>query len=83
MSPATRKSAAPTRKWLVTQITAVAAVLTMWVTTGSWDAEETVALIGLISQAGISYLVPNNNTPGGVPTAPVDVPEDYVSPGNV
>ena len=49
----------PSKKWFVTQITAVAALFTMWATTGSWDVEETVALIGLVSQAGIGYLTPN------------------------
>lgn len=61
------KSAVPTKKWFATQIAAVAALLTMWVTTGAWDMEETIALIGLLTQAGLSYLVPNDNTPGGVP----------------
>lgn len=61
------KSALPTKKWAVTQITAVAAILVMWVTTGAWDTEETIALIGLVSQAGISYLTPNADSPGGVP----------------
>jgi hypothetical protein len=70
MSPVTPvKSAVPTKKWAVTQITAVAALLVMWATTGSWDTEETVALIGLVSQAGIGYLTPNADTPGGVPLA--------------
>ncbi len=50
---------APTRKWAVTQITAVAALLTMWATTGGWDQEETVGLIGLVAQAAIGYLTPN------------------------
>lgn len=67
MPIATKKSAKPTKKWIVTQITAVAAVATMWVTTGSWDTEETVALIGLLTQASLGYLQPNNDTPGGVP----------------
>lgn len=49
----------PTNKWLVTQITASAALLTMLATTGSWDLEETVGLIGLVSQAAIGYLMPN------------------------
>lgn len=68
MSPVVAtKSALPTKKWIVTQITAVAALLTMWVTTGSWDTEETVALIGLITQATAGYFASNADTPGGVP----------------
>lgn len=61
------KSWFPTKKWIVTQIAAAAAVATMWATTGSWDTEETVALIGLITQAAAAYLTPNQDTPGGVP----------------
>lgn len=57
----------PTRKWIVTQITAAAALLTMWVTTGSWDVEETVGLIGLLSQAAISYATPARSTDADAP----------------
>jgi hypothetical protein len=56
----------PTRKWIANQITGLAAVLTMWATTGSWDVEETVALIGLLSQAGVTYLIPNDPGTAGV-----------------
>ena len=49
----------PSRKWFAARITAIAGLLTMWVTTGSWDQEETVAIITLISAGLISYLVPN------------------------
>ena len=62
-----RKSYWPTRKWLVTQVTALTALLIAWVTADAWDKTLTIALIGLISQAIIGYLVPNQNTPGGVP----------------
>lgn len=31
----------------------------MRITTGAWNVEESVALIGLLSQAAITYLVPN------------------------
>jgi hypothetical protein len=69
MSP-TVKSWRPTKKWLVTQITAASALALMWVTTGSWDQEETVGLIGLLTQAALGYLQPNEDTPGGVPRDP-------------
>jgi hypothetical protein len=64
----TEPSSAPTRKWWATQVTALAALAVMWATTGTWDTEETVGAIGLVSQAAISWLVPNDPTPGGVPT---------------
>jgi hypothetical protein len=49
----------PSRKWFATQITALAALGVMWATTGHWDTEETVAAIGLASQAALGYLTPN------------------------
>jgi hypothetical protein len=61
------KSAWPTRKWFAAQVVAIGALLTMYVTTDGWDDEETVALIGLVVQAFTTYLVPNQDTPGGVP----------------
>lgn len=57
----------PTRKWWATRVTAVSALAVMAVTTGSWDAEETIALIGLLAEAAISWLTPNAQTPGGIP----------------
>lgn len=49
----------PSRKWVAARITALAGVLIMWVTTGGWDAEESVALITLVSESAVAYLVPN------------------------
>jgi hypothetical protein len=60
----------PSRKWLVTQITAVGALLTMFATTGSWDVEESVALIGLVTQALASYVLPNAPDKAGVEGQP-------------
>ena len=54
----------PTRKWFVTQVTALAALATMYVTTGGWDQEETIAAIGIASQAAIAWLVPNQPLEG-------------------
>jgi hypothetical protein len=50
---------APSRKWFATQVTALTALALMWVTTGSWDQEETIAVIGVVSQAALAYLIPN------------------------
>lgn len=50
----------PSRKWFATQVTALTALATMYVTTNSWDQEETIALIGIVSQAALAYLVPND-----------------------
>jgi hypothetical protein len=67
MAPVPEPSAAPTRKWWATQVTALAALAVMYFTTGSWNTEESVAAVGVVSQALIAYLVPNDPTPGGVP----------------
>jgi hypothetical protein len=57
----------PTNKWWAAQVVAIGALLTLWVTTGHWATDESVALIGLVVQAVTTYLVPNSPTPGGVP----------------
>jgi hypothetical protein len=63
---AEHRSLAPTNKWIVTQITAVTALLTAYVQLGGWDKQLTIALIGLVAQALIGYIAPNAPTPGGV-----------------
>jgi uncharacterized membrane protein YjjP (DUF1212 family) len=62
----------PTRKWIATQVTAVAAFLVAYVNAGEWSKTLAIALIGLVSQAVISYLVPNSAAPVSTPRALVD-----------
>ncbi len=50
----------PSRKWFATQVTALTALALMYVTTGAWNQEETIAAIGIVSQAALSWLVPND-----------------------
>lgn len=57
----------PTRKWFATQITATAALIASWIAAAEWDKALTISLVGLVSQAAVGYLLPNANTPGGVP----------------
>lgn len=57
----------PTRKWIAARVVGVGAILTMFATTGTWDVEESVALIGLLTESFVSWLVPNDATEGGVP----------------
>lgn len=57
----------PTRKWFATQVTALTGLAVMYVTTGGWNAEETIAAITIASQAALGYIYPNQDTPGGVP----------------
>lgn len=49
----------PSRKWFATQVAALTALMVAWVNAGSWDKTLTIALVGLISQAIIGYLIPN------------------------
>ena len=56
----------PTRKWWATQVTALTALALMWVTTGGWDQEETISLIGIVSQASLAWLIPNKEGQSGV-----------------
>jgi hypothetical protein len=71
------KSKLPTNKWLATQVTAAAALLTGWVTAEHWNKTLTTTAIGLVAQAIVSYVLPNSENPGGVPpkkaTAPAQV----------
>ena len=57
----------PTRKWIAAQVTGAAAFMTAWVSVGGWNSTLSIALIGLFAQAAVSYLLPNADTPGGVP----------------
>jgi hypothetical protein len=50
----------PSRKWWVTQITALTALMIAWINAGMWDRTLSIALVGLISQAAVGYLTPNS-----------------------
>lgn len=68
MSDATpAKSLWPTRKWWAAFITAVAAFLVNWIVAGEFGKEVLIMLIGVLAQSAVAYLVPNADTPGGVP----------------
>ena len=53
------KLAPPSRKWFAAQITAVATFLTAGVDAGDWNKTLSVAFIGLVAQALVTYVVPN------------------------
>ncbi len=57
-----RGSMLPTTKWIVTQTTAVSALLTATVSAGGWNKTLTVGLIGLVTQAFASYMVSDAGT---------------------
>ena len=71
----------PSRKWFATQVTALTALIVAWVNAGSWDKTLTIALVGLVSQAIIGYLIPNSDSakhdapppPGGTSATPATV----------
>jgi hypothetical protein len=56
----------PTRKWWAAQAVALAGIATSYVDSG-WDATETKLCIAVAVQAVVTYLLPNEDTPGGVP----------------
>ncbi len=60
------KSPFPTNKWLAARVTAAAGIIILFITTDNWDDEEWIATVTLISEALVSYLVPNDSAPGGV-----------------
>ena len=49
----------PSRKWFAARVTALAGLAVMWATTGTWDQEETIAAITLVSAGLVSWLTPN------------------------
>jgi hypothetical protein len=59
----------PTRKWWAATILAVGGILATWAA-GGWDWTDPLsgAAITLVAQRMVAYLVPNHDTPGGVPT---------------
>jgi hypothetical protein len=64
----TRKSLAPTRKWVAAQVTAVASWLVAAIN-ADWHitASLQILAVGIVATALVTYFVPNANTPGGVP----------------
>lgn len=50
----------PSRKWFTARVTALAGLATMWATTGSWDTEETLMAITVVSAAALAYRVKND-----------------------
>jgi hypothetical protein len=62
------KSWWPTRKWWVATVTAIGAIVVLWLNEGMhFDTAVGVAMVGAVVQAFTTYLLPNQDTPGGVP----------------
>jgi hypothetical protein len=62
-----KKTLWPTRKWWAMLITSVGAFVATWINAGHFSKEIAVVLVGLLVQAVVTYLVPNHDTPGGLP----------------
>jgi hypothetical protein len=58
----------PTRKWIAAQVVALGALAVSAIESG-WGNTEWALLVGIIVQGGVTYLLPNELTPGGVPDA--------------
>ncbi len=65
-----KKTWRPTNKWWAARVVAIGALITLAVQTNGWNKEEWVALIALVTEATVAYLVPNSDAPGGVPQKP-------------
>jgi hypothetical protein len=64
---AQEKSLLPTRKWWAAFVTSIAGVVVMGISADAFSIEVKIALVWAIAQAAITWLVPNADTPGGVP----------------
>jgi hypothetical protein len=62
------KSSWPTRKWWVAQATAVGALVVALIE-AKWDFNSSLQIVavGLVVEAFSTWLIPNLDTPGGVP----------------
>ena len=56
----------PTRKWFAALIGGLTPIVITAIESG-WDTAETTAAVTLVSGLLVAYLVPNADTPGGVP----------------
>jgi hypothetical protein len=66
-SSAGEKSLLPTRKWWAAFATSVAGIVVMAISVGGFSKEVGIALTWAVAQAVFTWLVPNQDTPGGVP----------------
>jgi hypothetical protein len=67
---AKQRSWKPTNKWLAAQCTGTATLAISWVNAGAWTKPLTIALIGLVSQAVVAYLVSNAEPSSETSAAP-------------
>lgn len=56
----------PTKKWIAATVTGAGTEVVAIITSG-WNQATQIALVGLVVQRLVAWLVPNDQTPGGVP----------------
>ena len=62
------KSWIPTRKWFAAQLTLLGGLLILFASHGwHFDEHTTIATITFVIEALVAFMVPNEDTPGGVP----------------
>ena len=62
------KSRRPTKKWWAALVTVTGSCVVSLITAGAFTKAIAIALVGIVSQMTVAYLVPNDNTLGGVPS---------------
>jgi hypothetical protein len=57
----------PTNKWWAALVTVAGSWVANLITAGAFTKVIAIALVGIVCQMTVAYLVPNSDTPGGVP----------------
>jgi hypothetical protein len=57
----------PTNKWWAALVTVAGSWVANLITAGAFTKVIAIALVGIVCQMTVAYLVPNSGTPGGVP----------------
>jgi hypothetical protein len=57
----------PTNKWWAAFVTVAGSWVANLITAGAFTKVIAIALVGIVCQMTVAYLVPNHETPGGVP----------------
>jgi hypothetical protein len=57
----------PTNKWWAALVTVAGTWVVSLITAGAFTKTIAIALVGIVAQMTVAYLVPNDSTPGGVP----------------
>jgi hypothetical protein len=64
----------PTRKWFAATVVALGTIATAVIQAGGFDTTTEIALVGLVVQRVVAYLVPNDSEGPGDPDALPQVP---------